>query len=131
MRIFVCKLRLHFSDSKHLRGFACHEIFGFFSRHSEIFGLHLPILQTLYLSTRTSCLKTFAERHFDERYFAEKTFCRKDILPNGHFNERTFRKYWSLQGIYKEIKFTRKWQGKIQKLKEIARISVTYTSYKS
>jgi hypothetical protein len=41
------------------------------------------------------------------------------------------RKYWSLQGIYKEIKFTRKWQGKIQKLKEIARISVTYTSYKS
>jgi hypothetical protein len=41
------------------------------------------------------------------------------------------RKYWSLQGIYKEMKFTRKWQGKIQKLKEIARISVTYTSYKS
>jgi hypothetical protein len=41
------------------------------------------------------------------------------------------RKYWSLQGIYKEIKFTRKWQGNIQKLKEIARISVTYTSYKS
>jgi hypothetical protein len=38
---------------------------------------------------------------------------------------------WFLQGIYKEIKFTRKWQGKIQKLKEIARISVTYTSYKS
>jgi uncharacterized protein with ACT and thioredoxin-like domain len=28
-------------------------------------------------------------------------------------------------------KITRKWQGKIQKLKEIARISVTYTSYKS
>jgi hypothetical protein len=41
------------------------------------------------------------------------------------------RKYWSLQGIYKKIKFTRKWQGNIQKLKEIARISVTYTSYKS
>jgi hypothetical protein len=41
------------------------------------------------------------------------------------------RKYWSLQGIYKEIKFTRKWQGKIHKLKEIARISVTYTNYKS
>jgi hypothetical protein len=37
------------------------------------------------------------------------------------------RKYWSLQGIYKEIKFTRKWQGKIHKLKEIARISVSYT----
>jgi hypothetical protein len=32
MRIFVCKLRLHFPDSKHLRDFACHEIFGnFFS----------------------------------------------------------------------------------------------------
>ena len=25
MRIFVCKLRLHFPDSKHLRGFAYHE----------------------------------------------------------------------------------------------------------
>jgi hypothetical protein len=41
------------------------------------------------------------------------------------------RKYWSLQGIYKEMKCTRKWQGNIQKLKEIARISVTYTSFKS
>jgi hypothetical protein len=38
------------------------------------------------------------------------------------------RKFWSLQGIYKEIKFTRKWHGKIQKLKEIARISVTKTN---
>jgi hypothetical protein len=28
LRVFVCKLRLHFPDSKHLRGFACHEIFG-------------------------------------------------------------------------------------------------------
>jgi hypothetical protein len=35
------------------------------------------------------------------------------------------------RGICKEMSFTRKWQGKIQKLKEIARISVTYTSYKS
>jgi hypothetical protein len=41
------------------------------------------------------------------------------------------RKYWSLQGICKEMSFTWKWQGKIQKLKDIARISVTYTSYKS
>jgi hypothetical protein len=41
------------------------------------------------------------------------------------------RKYWFLQGIYKEMKCTRKWQEKIQKLKEIARISVTYTSFKS
>jgi hypothetical protein len=37
------------------------------------------------------------------------------------------RKYWSLQGICKKMSFTRKWQGKIQNLKEIARISVTYT----
>jgi hypothetical protein len=36
-----------------------------------------------------------------------------------------------LQGIYKKIKCTRKWQGKMQKLKEIARISVIYTTYKS
>jgi hypothetical protein len=35
----------------------------------------------------------FAERHFAERHFAERTFCRTDILPNGHFTERTvFRK---------------------------------------
>ena len=42
MRIFVCKLRFHLPDSKHLRGFVCHEIFGNFFRHSEIFGLHPP-----------------------------------------------------------------------------------------
>ena len=42
MCIFVCKLHLHFPDSKHLRGFVCHEIFGNFFRHSEIFGLHPP-----------------------------------------------------------------------------------------
>ena len=41
MRIFVRKLRLHFPDSKHLRCFVCHEIFGTF-RYSEIFGLHPP-----------------------------------------------------------------------------------------
>ena len=40
MRFFVCKLRLHFPDSKHLRGFIGHEIFGNFFRHSEMFGLH-------------------------------------------------------------------------------------------
>jgi hypothetical protein len=28
--------------SKHLLGFVCHEIFGNFFRHSEIFGLHPP-----------------------------------------------------------------------------------------
>ena len=43
MRICVCKLRLHFPDSKHLRGFVCrNEILGNFFRHSEIFGLHPP-----------------------------------------------------------------------------------------
>jgi hypothetical protein len=42
MCIFVCKLHLHFPDSKRLRGFVCHEIFGHFFRHSEIFGLHPP-----------------------------------------------------------------------------------------
>ena len=36
----------------------------------------------------------FAERHFAERHFAERTFCRRtfcrtDVLPNGHFAERT------------------------------------------
>ena len=42
MRIFVCKLRLHFPNSKHLRGLVCHDIFGNFFRHSEIFfQLHI------------------------------------------------------------------------------------------
>jgi hypothetical protein len=31
-----------FHDSKHIRGFVCHEIFGNFFRHSEIFGLPPP-----------------------------------------------------------------------------------------
>jgi hypothetical protein len=50
MRIFVCKLRLHFPDnSKHLRGFVvCHEIFGNFFRHSEIFGLDPPTIHASY-----------------------------------------------------------------------------------
>jgi hypothetical protein len=30
----------------------------------------------------------FAERHFAERYFAERTL-PTDVLPNGHFAERT------------------------------------------
>ena len=42
MRIFVCKLHLHFPISKHLRGLVCHDIFGNLFRHSEIFGLHPP-----------------------------------------------------------------------------------------
>ena len=36
-----------------------------------------------------------------------------------------------MQGKCKEMCFTRKWQGKIQKLKEIARISNICTSHKS
>ena len=42
MRIFVCKLHLHFPNTKHLRGLVCHDIFGNFFHHSEIFGLHTP-----------------------------------------------------------------------------------------
>jgi hypothetical protein len=42
--------------------------------------------------------------------------CSKEILVHAR----------NLQGN----ECTRKWQGKIQKLKEIARISVTYTSFK-
>ena len=39
----------------------------------------------------------FAERHFAERHFAEWTFCRRtlgrtDILSNGQYDERTFRR---------------------------------------
>ena len=40
MRIFVCKLRLHFQNSKHLRCLVCHDIFGNFFCDSEIFDLH-------------------------------------------------------------------------------------------
>ena len=39
----------------------------------------------------------FTERHFAERHFAEQTFCRTtlcrtNILSNGQFDERTFRR---------------------------------------
>ena len=39
----------------------------------------------------------FAERHLAERHFAEQTFCRRtlsrtDILSNGQYDERTFRR---------------------------------------
>ena len=39
----------------------------------------------------------FAERHFAERHFAERTFRRRtlsrtDILSNGQYDERTFRR---------------------------------------
>jgi hypothetical protein len=61
MRIFVCKLRLHFSDSKHLRGFIGHEIFGNFFRHSEIFGLH-P--QLYMLATALPPVSNVSGKHF-------------------------------------------------------------------
>jgi hypothetical protein len=41
---FVCKLRLHFPDSEHLRGFVSHEIFGNVFRHSEDFAQHPPTI---------------------------------------------------------------------------------------
>ena len=42
----------------------------------------------------------FAERHFAERHFAERTFCRRtlcrtNILSNGQFDERTFRRHFA------------------------------------
>ena len=44
---FVCKLRLHFPDSEHLRGFVSQDIFGNFFRHSENFALYTPQLYML------------------------------------------------------------------------------------
>ena len=46
---------------------------------------------------QTSVPGHFAERHFAERHFAERTFCRQtlsrtDILSNGQYDERTFRR---------------------------------------
>jgi hypothetical protein len=61
MRIFVCKLRLHFPDSKHLRGFIGHEIFGNFFRHAEIFGLH-P--QLYMLATALPPVANISGKHF-------------------------------------------------------------------
>jgi hypothetical protein len=51
MRIFVCNLRLHFSNSKHLCGLVCHDIFGNYFRHSKIFGLPPPPPQLYMLAT--------------------------------------------------------------------------------
>jgi hypothetical protein len=61
MRIFVCKLRLHFPDSKHLRGFIGHEIFGNFFRYSEIFALH-P--QLYMLATALPPVARLSVKHF-------------------------------------------------------------------
>jgi hypothetical protein len=46
--VYFCKLHLHFPVSKHLHGLVCHEIFGNFIRHSEIFGLHPPTIHASY-----------------------------------------------------------------------------------
>ena len=66
MRIFVCELRHHFPDSKHLRRFVCHEIFGNFFHHSELFGLHPPppppqlyMLATVLVPTDSTCMLAF------------------------------------------------------------------------
>jgi hypothetical protein len=64
MRIFVWKLRLHFPDSKHFRGFAGHGIFGNFFRHSEIFGLHPP--PQLYMLATAQPPR---RQHFREKFF--------------------------------------------------------------
>ena len=45
---FFWKLHLHFPDSKHLRGFVCHEIFGNFLRHSEILAYTPPTIHASY-----------------------------------------------------------------------------------
>jgi hypothetical protein len=63
MRIFVCKLRLHFPDSKHVRGFIGHEIFVHFFRHSEILGLH-PQLYMLATALPPG------RQHFRETFFS-------------------------------------------------------------
>ena len=34
----------------------------------------------------------FAERHFAERGFCRRTLCRTNILSNGQFDKRTFRR---------------------------------------
>jgi hypothetical protein len=63
MRIFVCKLRLHFPDSKHLRCFIGHEIFGNFFRHSEIFRLH-PQLYMLATALPPPPVANISGKHF-------------------------------------------------------------------
>ena len=44
--------------------------------------------------TRTFCRKilSFVERHFAERTFCRRTLCRTNILSNGQWDERTFRR---------------------------------------
>ena len=55
------------------------------------------ILGPVYMLPGHFAERHFAERHFAERHFAERTFCprtlsRTDILSNGQYDERTFRR---------------------------------------
>jgi hypothetical protein len=62
MHIFVCKLRLHFPDSEHPLGFACHEIFGIFFRYLDIFGLHPPTHSSYGADSRVDKDLTFTHQ---------------------------------------------------------------------
>jgi hypothetical protein len=64
MRIFVCKLRLHCPDSKHLRGFIGHEIFGNLFRHSEIFGPTPPTIHASYVTAPPPPVANISVKHF-------------------------------------------------------------------
>jgi hypothetical protein len=64
--------------------------------------------------------------HLLFNFFLGGAFSRTVIDLQGFFP--VARKYCSLQGICNEMSFTRRWRGKIQKLKEIATIYVTYTN---
>ena len=48
MCIFVCKMHLHFPDSKHLRGFVCHEIFGNFFVIRKFLAYTPPTIHASY-----------------------------------------------------------------------------------
>jgi hypothetical protein len=81
MRIFVCKLRLLFSDNKHLRGFIGDEIFGNFFRHSEIFGLH-PQLYMLATALPPPPLANISGKHFLGALFILKVPLETRAPPN-------------------------------------------------
>ena len=63
--LFLC-------DSKHLRGFVCHEIFGNFFRHSEIFGLPPPPPPppTIHASYRPGITDKYFREYFAVSYRA-------------------------------------------------------------
>jgi hypothetical protein len=63
MRIFVCKLRLHFPDSKHFPGFVCHEIFGNVFLHSEMF---------FFIRIANTFLASYAMKYSEMFFFIRK-----------------------------------------------------------